>query len=100
MRTPFLTNGENMLKIYLIAIAAISVIAFFVYGIDKIKAIRGTFRISERTLLLLGFFGGGAGAIAAMQLFRHKTRHWYFYAINILGLAWQVAVLIMIMIYK
>lgn len=51
-----------------------SVIAFAAYGIDKAAAKRGAQRVSERTLLTLGFLGGWPGAIVAQQLFRHKTR--------------------------
>lgn len=70
---------------------AISLIAFFAYGIDKYKAKKRHFRISEATLLCLGFFGGSVGALLGMNLFRHKTRHWYFWAVNLVGLVWQLA---------
>ena len=29
-------------------------------------------------VILLVLLGGGLGSIVGMQLFRHKTRHWYF----------------------
>ena len=70
-----------------------SVIAFILYKIDKNKAQKGKWRIKEATLLGVGFFGGAVGAIAAMKVFRHKTKHWYFWAVNIVGLAVQAAVL-------
>lgn len=70
--------------------AAMSAVSFFLYGIDKWKARRGAWRIPERTLLLWGFLGGAAGALLAMQTFRHKTRHYYFYVVNVLGLALQL----------
>ena len=53
----------------------INVMAFFLMGIDKRKAELGRWRIPERTLFLSAFLGGGVGAIAGMQLFRHKTTH-------------------------
>ena len=80
-----------LLKPFLILLAVGSVAAFLMYGIDKWKAKRGAWRIPEKTLLLCGFLCGAVGALAAMQLFRHKTRHYYFYLVNILGLAWQGA---------
>ena len=43
------------------------------YGIDKIKAKRGTRRISEASLLLIAFLFGGLGAMFGMILFNHKT---------------------------
>ena len=51
-----------------------SVIAFFAYGFDKAAALRGGRRVSEQTLLTLGFAGGWPGALVAQQIFRHKTR--------------------------
>jgi uncharacterized membrane protein YsdA (DUF1294 family) len=51
-----------------------SVIAFFAYGFDKSAALQGGRRVSEQTLLTLGLLGGWPGALAAQQIFRHKTR--------------------------
>ena len=64
-----------MITLYLYFIAALSLVTFAVYGVDKFKAKRGSRRISEQTLLLLSFVGGAVGALMAMLLFRHKTRH-------------------------
>lgn len=47
-------------------------------GMDKRKAIRHQWRIPEATLFLIALLGGSLGSIVGMQLFRHKTRHWYF----------------------
>lgn len=76
--------------LYLIFIAAVSLITFALYGADKRKSVRGAWRIRERTLLLFGVFGGAIGGILGMKIFHHKTRHWYFWAVNILALAAQV----------
>lgn len=46
---------------------------FFLYGIDKYRAIRGDWRISERRLLIYAVFGA-PGALAGMLVFRHKIR--------------------------
>ena len=86
--------------IILIAIlAAVSLAAFIVYGADKSRAKRGAWRISEKALLCLSFFGGAAGGLLGMVLFRHKTRHWYFWAVNFLGLVWQIAALVLLALY-
>ena len=82
------------MKIVAPIFAALSLLAFILYGADKRRARRKEWRISEKTLLLISFFGGALGGLAAMQLFRHKTKHWYFYAVNLLGLAWQVGLLL------
>ena len=74
---------------YLLFLALMSVIAFLFYASDKRRAKRGHRRISERTLLCLGVFGGATGALLAMYAVRHKTRHFYFYLINGLALLLQ-----------
>lgn len=56
-------------------IIAINVITFFVYGVDKLKARKSWWRISEKTLLLLAALGGSIGAWAGMRLWHHKTLH-------------------------
>lgn len=82
--------------LFLSYLLILSLVAFVLYGIDKRRAKRRAYRIPEVTLLSLGFFGGAVGALAAMQTLRHKTKHWYFYAVNILGLAWQMALLVLL----
>ncbi|MDP5102786.1 MAG: DUF1294 domain-containing protein [Erythrobacter sp.] len=56
------------------AIVVMNFAAFAAFGIDKSRAERGEWRISEGTLLRLAFFGGTIGAYAGRYLFRHKTR--------------------------
>ncbi len=51
-----------------------SAVAFFAFRADKRAAVMGERRVRESTLLLLAAAGGSPGAIAAQQLFRHKTR--------------------------
>ena len=65
----------KMLLTYLLIINIVTLIA---YAIDKINACEGRSRIRIVTLLGLAFIGGSIGAIAAMYLFRHKTRQDYF----------------------
>ena len=72
-----------LVPLYLLAV---NLIAFVIYGIDKLKAKKGRRRVPEKTLLLLSVCGGFIGAFAAMQLFRHKTRHYYFYLTAFLSL--------------
>ena len=77
-----------------------SVIAFICYGRDKRLAKEQKWRTPEKVLLLLGFLGGGFGAIAGMQVFRHKTKHWYFWAVNIAGLIWQIGLQIVLVLIE
>ena len=67
--------GVYGLWLYLLLINLVTLV---VYGVDKRRAKKGQWRISEKTLFLLPLAGGSVGAIAGMYLFRHKTKHWYF----------------------
>ena len=80
-------------QIYLIILAALGFITFLAYAVDKVKAKRNAWRISEKALLTLSFFGGAVGGCLAMQLVRHKTKKWYFHFVNIIGLIWQLTLL-------
>ena len=54
---------------------AVNIATFFLYGIDKYKAKKGKWRISEATLLTMATIGGSIGAWAGMRLWHHKTMH-------------------------
>ena len=56
----------------------INIVGYTVMGIDKSRAQKGAWRISEATLFTVALIGGSVGCIAGMQHFRHKTKHWYF----------------------
>ena len=62
----------SCLTYYLLAINAV---AFIMYGIDKCKAKKAKWRISEATLLLLAVLGGSIGAWMGMKVWHHKTMH-------------------------
>ncbi len=89
---------EILLIIVFAAIAFMSIVAFILYGVDKRKAKREAWRIPEAVLLGWGFFGGACGALCAMKFFRHKTKHWYFWAVNILGLILHIAAIVAILV--
>ena len=63
---------HSCLVCYLLAINAVT---FIVYGIDKYKAKKAKWRISEATLLLLAILGGSVGAWVGMKVWHHKTMH-------------------------
>lgn len=93
-----LTTKQIVLIAYGSYLILLSIITFFAYRADKKKAEKGKYRTKEKTLLLLSFFGGAFGGFPAMQIFRHKTKgeHWYFTAVNLLGLAIHIALIILI----
>ena len=70
---------------------AINIVSFFLYGIDKYKAKKNKWRISEATLLLMAVIGGSIGAWAGMRIWHHKTMHKKFkYGIPVI-IIFQVA---------
>ena len=62
----------NIILYYLLAV---NIATFFLYGIDKYKARKGRWRISEATLLLMAVIGGSIGAWVGMRIWHHKTMH-------------------------
>ena len=62
----------NALLYYLIVI---NIVTFVVYGIDKLKAKQGSWRISEATLLIFAVIGGSIGALLGMKIWHHKPMH-------------------------
>lgn len=60
-----------MIIYYLIGV---NLLTFLVFGLDKLKARKGKWRIPEATLIWLSIAGGSAGALLGMYLFRHKTQ--------------------------
>ena len=62
------------LKNFIIYLIIINIIGFLIMWIDKRKAIKGNWRIPEKTLFIITALGGGIGTIAGMYTFRHKTQ--------------------------
>ena len=81
-------------QLILICLVAINVVTFFMYGIDKWKAKRSKWRISEATLMGLAVIGGSIGAWLGMKVWHHKTMHKKFqFGIPLIIVA-QVAMII------
>lgn len=79
--------------IYLLTALVIwNLITFILMGIDKNKAIKGKWRISEKKLLLCAFFLGGIGILLGMCVFRHKTRHMNFLILVPIGVLANIIV--------
>ena len=111
-----------MSSILLIYLAIINVITFFVYGIDKWKAVsqrgqsqtrlsfaerkqartkskakRAKWRIRETALLGLAVLGGSIGALLGMKVWHHKTMHKKFkYGLPLILLAQIVLIYLII----
>lgn len=72
----------------------VNIVSFFLYGIDKYKAKRGKWRISEAMLLTMAVIGGSVGAWMGMKAWHHKTMHKKFTIGVPLVFALQVALAI------
>lgn len=77
----------------------INILTFIIFGVDKYRARRKKWRISEKTLFLLAFIGGSLGAELGMHGFHHKTRHPQFY-IGIPAILLLQICLLFFLIYK
>lgn len=59
----------------IVAILVLNFLGFVLAGVDKRRAVRKLWRIPERQLMLVAFFGGAVGLYLGFRVFRHKTRH-------------------------
>ncbi len=77
-----------------IYLCVINAVTFLIYGIDKWKAKRSKWRISEATLIGLAVLDGSVGALFGMKVWHHKTMHMKFkYGIPVI-LIIQIAILL------
>ena len=78
---------------------AINLVVLFLFMVDKHKAKKNQRRVSEKTLLLAGFLGGGIGALLAQKLFRHKTQKGYFTITYVLAIIVHVAIWVAVLFF-
>jgi len=88
------------MNIYIIAALVLwNFIVFAIYGIDKLKARKKAWRISEATLIACAFLMGGIGAFLGMTIFRHKTKHLKFKLLVPLAMVINVAVVVFLLLH-
>ncbi len=92
----FVTRHSYMFIYFLV----INVITFIVYYIDKQKAKKHKYRISEATLIAFAAAGGSVFALLAMYLIRHKVRKPKFYIGVPLILVLQIIAMYLLIKYK
>lgn len=56
----------------------VNILGFILMYVDKQKAIKHQWRISENTLMLVAALLGSFGVYGGMLVFRHKTKHLKF----------------------
>lgn len=66
------------MQIVFLALLLINAVGLLLMLIDKEKARRHRWRISEATLFTVALLGGSVGILLGMYAFRHKTKHLRF----------------------
>ena len=89
----------NWTVIIIVALVFINILTFFLYGVDKWKAKRDKWRVSEAALIWMAVLGGSVGAWLGMKTWHHKTQHAKFkYGIPLILFA-QVVVIAVLKYY-
>lgn len=70
-----------------------------VYAWDKFCAMRGQWRVSEKTLLIMTLLVGGLGAFVAAKVCHHKTKKWYFHLTWWLGMLMTLGLFYLLFVY-
>jgi len=70
------------MQYFIIILLILNLLSFIIYGVDKNKAIKNRYRISEKALLSFAIIAP-FGCYIGMKLWHHKTKKWYFQLITI-----------------
>lgn len=63
---------------FILYILIINILGFELMKLDKYYAVKGKYRISEKTFFLIATFLGSVGVYAGIYAFRHKTKRLNF----------------------
>ena len=66
---------EELNMHWIIYVIGMNLVTLYLMAHDKSQARKHSRRVPERTLFLLAVLGGSLGAIVAMRIWRHKTKH-------------------------
>ena len=86
-------DRQSIILVVMAVLIVMNLVSFALMGIDKRRAQRGAWRISEKALFLTTACFGGLGGVMGMRLFHHKTKHWYFRVFFPTMLAAQIVIL-------
>jgi len=76
----------GIIELFLLFFVAVNLLTFFLYLMDKRRAVKGKWRIRERVLLFFTLACGGIGAVLGMWVLRHKTQNRKFRVVAVIGL--------------
>ncbi len=82
-----------------LVLAVWNLLVFLLYGLDKWKAETGRWRIRESVLIGCAWLLGGIGAVCGMAAFHHKVSKMKFRILVPLAVAWNLAVVYVILPY-
>ena len=88
--------NTTILLIIIAVLVIWNIIVFALYAIDKRRAAKNKWRISEATLLTCAFLMGGIGAFLGMRMLRHKTQHWQFKLLVPLAVIINIAIIVFV----
>ncbi len=80
----------GLVFLYLIII---NIVTFVTFGVDKRKAKKDKWRISEQALVTLMVIGGAFGGYFGMEKFRHKTQKLKFKVARVISFITFVAII-------
>lgn len=87
------------MKYVIYILAGWNLITFLMMALDKFKASRGKWRISESALLTSAFAMGSVGSLLGSILFHHKTKKWKFRILLPVALLFNLSVIFLIWYY-
>ncbi|MEG2310782.1 MAG: DUF1294 domain-containing protein [Clostridia bacterium] len=68
----------NLYLVLILYFIAVNILGFCTMYYDKKLAIKHSYRVCEKTLLVIALLLGGIGVYTGMFTFRHKTKHMKF----------------------
>ena len=90
---------ENQVGLWTLYLVAVNLAAVIVCVYDKLMAIKGGWRVRERTLFFLALIGGSPLLYMTMLIIRHKTLHKRFMIGLPLIMAAQAAVILLVVYF-
>lgn len=76
----------GIIELFSLFFILLNILTFSLYLADKLKAVKGKWRISEKLLIFFTLIGG-IGALLGMCIAKHKTKNRKFRLVVVLGLA-------------
>lgn len=71
-------ESMNVIRNIAIYLLFMNLFGFISMWYDKKMAESGSWRVKEKTLLIIALAGGSIGSLIGMYKFRHKTKHFSF----------------------